>query len=211
MNAWKEKITAIAPRPEVHEIEGQSFNFYPVSLQTAFKLRAVAQPLVKGLAVLFAENKADSRILDRSWEDAEGKGHEFVTEPVTPEIASFRRQQINTAVEDIFRIFQDESLEAIGEILMDSLCDLFPRDQEKPPVSEFLGTVTLPCLPEFLVGVAKANKGTFGPLASIFHGPLAQAVEAIKAKIEDKLTEHLGSSSEDADADPTPNEQPSSS
>lgn len=185
--AWQEKIGCFTPNFITEKVMDKDVHFYPVSVGLMFKLREVGRPLARSLAVLFAKNEADmgskNVILDNV---SGGKDQEISVEPISEGLAKIRHEQRVDAIEGIVTSLTDpKNVTIVGEIIMDSMRDVFPRgDNDNPPAQEFMQQLPVPALTGCLIGVGKANKGVFGPLAD----QVADAIAASVARIAEQKT-----------------------
>mgnify|MGYP000935049053 CR=1 FL=1 len=176
------KASFLTPTHIEHEVGGKILRFRAVSIKTAFSVRQIAVPLAKALTTLFASNSNDFGSIERVIPDGEKFMREVQVQAVSPEMAKLRDTMSGSAVESLVTsLTSDGSLNAIAEVILDSL-----QDEESfgpSTVEEFLSEVPLPLLPSMLVGVAKANKGVFGPLADQVEEVLGKVREKIVAKV----------------------------
>ena len=194
MSKWTDKASFISPRFEEHAIDGVTLRFYPVSVGLAFKLRDLAKPVAAAMAVLFADEKRDQGTVNRTipseFKNADGSvamGSEFIMEPSAPSVIEKRTDRRSKAVADaIDALTCDSSRLLLGEIIMDSLRDEFPRgSKDNPPVAEFMSQLSCTALPQLLLGVVKANKEVLGPLGEAAASAWGQFGSLLKAKSEE--------------------------
>lgn len=171
-----------------HRVGTQTLKFYPASLRVTFELRNRAKVIGQALAVLFDSDDHDYGTISRSFTD----GSEITVQPKTPEIINSRLANRQKAIGDIIdSLMSEDGKDAIGRLIMDSLHQLFPADdQTNPPPIEFFNNLKLPDLVEFLTGVAKANKGMFGPLGERV-GTLLNKVTAAVTTIAEKSGDEI--------------------
>lgn len=153
-----------------HTVGETTLQFHPMSLNLAGKLRVLAGPVVRALTVLFA--KHDTDVAQKS--EAKRVGDNVVesssmTLAIAPDLAAERYKQQQAAVTDLVTaVTSEETLKVICTIIVDSLRDEYPERPIKPEtVAKFQSEVTLPRLTPLIIGVAKANKELFGPLADL--------------------------------------------
>lgn len=192
MSKWEEKFAFIPPKPHQHMVGGQPFNFYPASVGCLFQLKSVAKPISKSLAVLFAKKDNDNGTVERRFASAEVKGsidQEIIVDAVKPELLKLRLEQEAKAIEGLFEaISANETQDVLGTLIMDSLQEMFPRGgSDNPPPQEFMRSKLMNAerLVQFLVGVAKANKGMFGPLGD----RVEDAFKVVSSALDQKLKE----------------------
>lgn len=170
--------------PDVHKEKmpsGSELTFYPVSLRTAFLLRSVIGPIAEAVAVLLSGKDLHTTVRSERTEESQ-----VCLTPPSPEllnaVASMRSNAINKA---ILSITDPKNVTVIGQILMDSLRDLFPKGATANPTPEaFMDTLELPMLTTLLIGVFKANKGVFGPLTPTLGAALQSAEGSLRSKVE---------------------------
>lgn len=190
MSDWKSKASFVGETNYTeHRVGDKDYKFYPVRVSTMFKLRRVALPLAKALAALFKPRGSfDSTIVERTLTEEDGAvSKEVRNEAIEPELAKIRTDERVLAISELVEAFTDETNAAIlGDIIVDSLREVYDAGKNNPPGHEVIKAISLPTLKDLLIGVAKANKEVLGPLAD-----RAQAeIEALG-----KLQETAGSSS----------------
>jgi len=180
--AWKSNCSFLSPKPTESTVGGTAIKFYPVSVGLAFQLKDIAKPLAAGLAVLFTSERNDTGTIERTVAD----GREIIMEAIQPGLADARVRQRREAIQGIVEALTNETnKEVIGSIIIDSIYrDIWKTKDAAPPPAEFMGAegISLENLGEFLVGVAKANKGIFGPLMTA----------DIQARLESAIGSKLG-------------------
>lgn len=163
-------------KPPVISYEGgEKLKFWPVSVATAFRLKSVAVPLVNAIMVLCQTATSDTKSVQRTLPSLPGEPAitEFESEAISPALAELRDKQRRGAIDEAMRALTDDaSIAAIGMLLQDSLRDAFPRIERQnwPPADVWAKELPITILPDMLVGVAKANKGVFGPLTHALEG-----------------------------------------
>lgn len=170
----------IAPKYIEHEIEtanGKSiFRFYPASVGKLFFMRSLSKSLISNLHYLFTTNPySDFDRTTRQFQD----GNESTMRPLT-EVMEKRAVMNREAIERIIDcLLHEDNLKVIAEIIIDSLRDVTP----KMTAEEFVQEVDVTVLPDFLMGVAKANKKLFGP----FGEALTKAMNLFRQRLNEKL------------------------
>lgn len=186
---WAGKLSCFSPNYVAHDVSGEELRFYPISVGLAFKLRTIGKPLARSLAVLFGNKDQDHGTKDTEVTNTDGsKDRQVSIEPITEGLAKIRFEQRVEAIDGIITALTDEQNAAVvGEIIMDSLADVFKKSERKewPPVMEFINTMPLPVLGGMLMGVIKANQEVFGPLA----GKVTEAAESAVARIAEARVE----------------------
>lgn len=187
--AWKEKRTFLAPNSITHKVGDTDYQFYSISLGMMFKLKCVAEPVAKAVALLFTKRDQDYGVIQRNIgadKDGANGGTEIINEAVSVPIAELRAKQQKEAIENLMQAFLvPEHLAVLGEIIMDSMRDEFPKGHaDTPPAQEFIKEVPLPVMTQMVMGVVEANKEVLGPLAGKLQGSLETAVASVKAKAD---------------------------
>lgn len=190
MQKWEEKFAFAPPKPTSHKVGGNNFNFYPVSVQCLLALKDVAKPVSQALAVLFKNKDNDNGTVHRKIA-SEIKGEfdeEMISDAIKPDVLKVRMESEHQAIGNIFdTLGKAETLDVVGRLLIDSLRDIFPPDaNDNPPPREFMQSKTVMQsnhLYDFLVGVAKANKGMFGPLGE----RVGLAIETVSNALDQKM------------------------
>jgi len=197
--AWKEKMSFIAPQATPHRVQGQEFNFYPVSLATMFKLRGAAKSIAKALATIFNGNASDNGSVHRQIaNEHKSFDTETVVEAVAADVIKLRHEQRVEAFQNVVETLMDEAnLVVLGELIIDSLRDVFPKEarSEWPPAKEFITATEGPALVDMIVGVAKANKGLFGPLVGKAGATWSKVAKVMESKLAETLNETDGETS----------------
>lgn len=171
-----------------HPVCGSPQNFYPVSVGTMFRLRGVAQALGAAFAVLFADQSRDT---GSRREEVLDEGSVVATnlnvEAISPSLAEYRTNSRRGAIQSVIEAIMSESgMSVVAELVMDSMRDKFPPNasKSKEAIKEFTDSVTPAATYDMLVGLAKANKGMFGPLGEKMASLLGRVEEAL-AKVTD--------------------------
>lgn len=178
--SWKDRSFYASPPLIDHRVGEDVVQFSQVSVGLLFKLKIFAVPLGKLIAALWQDTKRDGGSVNRSFassdapmtKNADGSqvaasDSEFIMEPIKDTLAKLRHdQRVSAITEFMEKVTDDKTLSALAEIAMDSMVNDFPKDKrgEWPPPSEFIMKTPMPVFIEMLIGVAKANKGRFGPL-----------------------------------------------
>lgn len=202
--AWNQRSFYTAPPLETHRVGQEDVRFAPVSIGLLFKLKVFVVPIAKLLTAVFQDTKKDNGTINRSFVSKDApmivlpdstktpaSDTEFIIEPIKDSLAKLRHDQKVAAITEFLeKVSDDKSLATLAELCMDSMVDDFPRDKrnEWPPITEFLARTPVPFFIEMLIGVAKANKGRFGPL-------LASAGidgEVLKQRVQEAVAETVG-------------------
>lgn len=214
---WKAKVPFIeGSKPVVHEVQGTRVNFFPSSIGCVFKLKGFFKPLIESVVVLLEGTGQDQAFVQKETTPANPvmitgeRGQvpvmdsEVRREAVHTELAELRSKKKKDAVAQIMNAIDESNLGSIGNLIMDSMKEVFPRlSQDNPPGEEFAMALDAPVMVEMLVGVWKANKGMFGPLG----GRISAAFDRVSQAVESKASSLSSSSSSKTagtEADSTP-------
>ncbi len=184
-----EKFRLLSPLSVDREIHGQTVTFYTCSVRTCARLSGLLSQLAGHLTTLLGSSSGrDQGTTEEVYAPPEGETGEIMTktvvEPINPDLAAFRTKQREGAVTGaIEALFADKNRAAIGELLMDSLKDEFPRGKKRPADEclAFIDEMDLPTLIDFLRGLAEANAKVFGDLG-----------KGLGRAVQDKAGELLG-------------------
>lgn len=203
---WQDKCTFINPQNAgiPCEVGDGKMNFYPVSLDKLFELRAIAQPLAQALMTLMSENHNDSGVARGS--DETGQPFEQITPP-TPELAEARFRQQARAIQDLtVALTSKDNLEIVAGIIMDSLRDVFDPEDKKnwPPASEFISKVPAPVFPAMVKGLVKANEGVLGK----FLGNAMSLLDRASQKVTQAAAKASPTENATENSDPSSDPQP---
>ncbi len=191
----------------MHPVNGEAMEFYPISTGMVFKLRKLGKPVALAMSVLFDHERMFSSAR-ASRITHSGDYTESINEGMAVESMSLLYSKQKEAMENLIDgLISEESLDAIGEIILDSVHrSLFPNLPREglPGGHEFLMEIGLPRMPELLIGVAKANKGVLGPLEGELASALSRATSAVTKGMTRRLqdSEPTGQASEGAEEEP---------
>jgi len=181
MAAWNTQ-PCFTPTFINHRVGEQDIKFYPVSLGMMFKLKAIATPIARSITTLFSKKDEDTTRRIVSLKSGDSETH---IGAVSTELATFRDTQQVEAIGKLVETLTDaETLKVLGEIVMDSMRELFPPGSKKdwPPAAEFCNTVPLPAFGQMLVGVCQANKDVLGPLGETVKTAVGSRLAEVVAK-----------------------------
>lgn len=188
-NSWRDSLSFLDQEKVTHEVCGKQLVFYPVSLGKIIALRDVAKKMGTAVSVLFDSkgNDTSSREMEGPSDDGKGKYRQMHVEAISPELLRARLDARNRAIETLIdAVTSRENTDAIGALIMDSLRDVFPiNSPNNPPPVEFIASTPAAAIIQMLVGVAKANKGMFGPLGS----KIGQLKNALESAVNQRLTD----------------------
>ena len=184
--SWKEKWTFIKPKGISCKIDEDTLLFYPVSISCMFTLKEIAAPIARAMASLFQSEGNDVGATDETI--SENNQQDFINrkivEPVSMELARFRLDQKQRAIQDsIETLFSPTNAVIVARIIMDSLRDDFDRnkteEQKDVEATDLLETIDGAMFQQLLHGLYKGNEKVFGPLASM----VAQSKKLLQAKM----------------------------
>lgn len=186
MANWKDRCAFLTPNFITHEVAGKNYDFYPISVDMAFKLRQMASPIAKAFTSLFSGQGNDHSTIDRTIHNQQGTADREVIIEATPiAILEFRASQRSDAIENLIKACTEQSnIELVGEIIMNCMRTEFPpSDVNNPPAKEFVGGTPLPAIGQLVMGVLKANKDVLGPLVAMAQGLLQQALAKAQERV----------------------------
>jgi hypothetical protein len=183
---WTEKMTTALDATSVrHAVNGEAFDFFPIPIETAFRLRAFIAPLSNMMSTMFEDTSKDATVIQRSLSGSES-GEEIISEAISETLASMRADRQTRAINSfVEQVTSDDALRILAEIIMASMRTEFPpTGAHKYPIAEFLAVTPLPMMGGLLHGVWLANKEVFGPLGKM--------VEAVADLAKDRVKERMG-------------------
>lgn len=184
--SWKEKWTFIKPKGVPCKLDEDELLFYPVSISCMFTLKEIAAPIARAFASLFQSEGNDVGATDEtvSTNNQSDFINRKIVEPVSMELARFRLDQKQRAIQDaIETLFSPANSVIVARIIMDSLRDDFARknteEQKDAEAKDLLDTIDGAMFQQLLHGLYEGNKKVFGPLASM----VAQSKSLLQAKM----------------------------
>lgn len=188
LRSWMRAAPAYTRKYHSATIEGVSREFYPISTELVFMLRAVAKPLGKALSFMQGGEDHDRKFVQHVETD-KGDGRSFnhiEQDPITVELATFRAAQRSKAIDELAEaISGDEVRGLLGMLVLDSMR---PRNDEVlPSQAEGLGWIARTDIVElshYLKAFYEANKEVLGPLVSPFAGAKAALVAKVAATLQ---------------------------
>ena len=155
-----------------HEIvvddETIAVRFYPIKVKTLVNIREMAQGISMALGVLFNRNPFED--FERQTQKFDGGngdpgGTIEISRPPEESVLKFRAKEREKAITDVTNVLLHENnMKDIARVILDSMREdgeeMFGNDPET-----FLEQVDLETIPQFLSGLAKANKKVLGPFA----------------------------------------------
>lgn len=171
----------LSPKNIVHTVNDIELNFYPISISTAFNLKKIAKPLASAFAVLFSDTSGDRGHTSMTSKGDDGEKIEQITvNPMSVELANLRASQKEKAILNFIEAFTEKaSTDVVIRVIMDSLRDEFKQKQEQADVDTFKENLDTDTTMQLLCGVAKANKGVFGP----FMGRIEALIQNTTARV----------------------------
>lgn len=168
--AIPDRFRLLSRHSVTRSIEGQDFVFYPVSLRVAARMAPLLAQLARHFSTLLSgDRKVDQGRTEEDFTNQDGDVVQKTRlDPINPELARIRADQREAAVAGaVEALLADKHRLALGELLMDSLRDDFPRGakaRSASDIQEFVDEMEIPVFVEFLLGLAQANAKVFGDL-----------------------------------------------
>lgn len=182
MSNWKTKTSVFARKSVTREINGTSWNFYPVSLNRVFGLRGTITNITAAMSSLFAKNGDDVGQEIERIRQPEGTIERTKIDGITPQLADLRSKQRRDAIrESVEALLGTENKLAIGRLLADSLREDFAQDCPDAEIEGFMAELDLSDLIEFIMGFAEANAKVFGPLGERMKAELRSRLEGLRS------------------------------
>ncbi len=195
MVAISEMFQLLSPFSVDREINGKTATFYTCSVRTCARLQGFLTTMAGHLSVLIGGNSANSQAtVSEDWQDTDGAMvQKITTQAINPDLDELRTNRRQRAVEGaISACFDEKNRAAVGELLMDSLKDNFPRGVKRPKEEclAFVDEMDPPTLAQFLQGLAMANAKVFGDLGKGLGRAVQEQAEKLLGKSsEEKQTE----------------------
>lgn len=170
--AIPERFRLLSPASVTREINGEDFTFYTVSLRVAAKMAPLLSRLAGHFSTLLSgDPKQDQGRIEEDFATPEGEVISKTTvQPINPELATMRAEKREQAIRGaVDALLDPQNRRALGELLMDSLRDDFPRgakNRDAGEIQEFVDGMDIPVFIEFLKGLAAANAKVFGDLGN---------------------------------------------
>lgn len=204
---WEDDLCYTSPIFHEHVVNGKTHKFYPVSVGLIMKLKVTAKKITKAVAAVFSNKTKDIKIID-STTTSGGNGpieRTVVTEPIDLGIAKYRdEQRSNSLAEALEALTDSDTLELLAEIIMDSMADVFKKNEEgkvvEPTPAVFVAKTKLTTMSQMVIGVAKGNQDVFGPLGSKVGSFLGGLEKAVTSKITALTVEKVTTTTTPANA-----------
>lgn len=146
-------------------VNGKEVKFYPISVNTLFRLKALGKPIAKALAVIMGDNTVETTLVNRHINDDEGNS--VMEEHVKAIEADLLREKFNLREDTILSVIDaflnEESRNLVGQVIVESIKDEF-GEETPPPAKEFMASLDLSTLVQLIVGVIGANAGALEPV-----------------------------------------------
>lgn len=156
----------LSPIPVDYEVDGKTYQFYPISTKVLFQLRGLAKPLARALGVLLTSSQNDYG-KETVEVKAPDDGYQIRTsiQPITSDLAKARHEQRQMALDQLVDgLMSEGSSTMLALMVMDSMRDTFARTPTPAQLAAFVNETPATVLVEMLMGVAAANKKLFDPL-----------------------------------------------
>lgn len=200
--SWKSRFTFRTKHYIEHDVCGTTMRFYPNRMALLSEVRDLSAPVAKAISVLFADESRDSGTAVKRHREGEFYMEDITTEPISEEMATYRQNERERAIETIFNTLADKrSVIVLGRLLMDSLRDEFPykSDRDALEVEEFLygeeGSdseyrgIDMPTLVALFGGWLKANQKVFGDTGERMVGVVRRRLEDLQPGSDSKTPE----------------------
>lgn len=192
--ALPDKYRLLSPHFVEREINGETFKFFPVSLGASAPMADMISELSRHFSVIFSDTNRDQGSTHEEMEDPDGATMKKTTvQPINPDLAMIRIDKRSAAVQKAIETLVNPKYRlALGELLMNSLREDFPREDRKSRKSaetqDWIDSLELPTFIEFLKGLAEANAEVFGAmgksLKDALGGQVTAALEGLAASEE---------------------------
>lgn len=169
---WKQTFSFRDKRHVESEVGGRTLRFYPNRMALLKEARDLSAPVAKAVAVLFQNENQDIATSIKRQTDGDFTVEDVQQDAITEEMARFRAEQRDEAIERIFEAIADRRNQLLlGRLFMDSLRDEFKYDPDRSvvEVEEFLfgdgdgyEGLDAPILGELFKGWMLANAKVFG-------------------------------------------------
>lgn len=208
---FKKKFGLFKKKSVTREINGVSFEFYPVSLGKLMsgEMASTLQPVMESLSALLQKTNTD---VEKLQEVDEKEGKVFTrTLGISEKLAKYRDEQRGASLKKALdACISDKTRRSIGRLLMDSLRDDCPRNPTDEEVATFIDApeMDLPTVVEFFKGFLEANVGLFGEtgkaLSDLVKSRVKAALEAAQTPPPPILTVLPKEPEDEEDESPAP-------
>lgn len=178
----REKLSLLTKKSVAREIDGQTFNFYPISVGMLFQLRTAMGPLLGIVRGFFQGQGGDGARTVEKLKTKDGEKEVTTLAAPTLEVLKFRdEQQRREGSELVANLLSEENKALFGRVLADSLRDDLGPNITDDEAREFISGLDLAALGQFLGGFMAANVKVFGPLAGAAEKLLRQKLQGVVA------------------------------
>jgi hypothetical protein len=215
---WKNRMTFRGKRHVEHEVEGQTFNFYPNRIALLQEAAELSQPVADAIMTLMNGPKdSDSGSKFVRQQDGDFVREDTEASAPTIEVLEYRRKERSDAIKQVFDALGDpRSRLLLGKLLMDSLREEFKFSNERSTseIEEFMygdgeeyAGLDTPVLFSFLTGWMKANARVFGKSGESLVGLVKKKLDNLQ--VESLLEEEpTGTAPTNGSSSKTPSSQP---
>lgn len=178
--SWKNKSNVFAKKFVSRQIGESEWRFYPVSVGRIFELRETIKDIFTAASALFASNKDDvAQEIENITQGKDNQIQRTNISAISVELATLRdKQRKDSIASAVEALLSERNKIMLGRLLADSLREEFERDVKEEEIKQFMDTLDLGTLVEFLMGFIEANAKVFGPLG-----------ERVRATVQSKLAE----------------------
>lgn len=192
-SGWRQKTSLFEKKHVERTIGNTTWRFYPTRVSRLFQLRDTIKAITEACSVLFSKNTDDYGQTVEKVSSEQGVIERQSTEATTVELAKLRASQKRAAMaEAVEALLGDGTKLQLGKLLTDSLRDDFPSNVSDSEINEFVESLDLAQLVEFLMGFAEANAKVFGPVG-----------EKVRSALQTKLTLLVGGAASEGNPAPT--------
>lgn len=198
LKSWEDDMCYSTPSFVKHEVNGKLQKFYAASPGLLLEFQGSGKKIIAAVSDLFAKTERDFKTTDRAVKAEGGTERTITAEPVTLEVAQYRDKQRAEAWTNAFQAITDrETLLLVCKVIMDSLVEVFPKDdsgrfnREGKIITpeDFLAKTPIKTLVQMVIGTAKGNADVFGPLGVKASSFLEHLVGAVSIKAEELVKE----------------------
>lgn len=178
---WKSRTSFLAPNCVTVTIRDEKVKFFSLSPRCLTILTDITKPLASAInAFLDSRQEATKMKQEKITYTGEEPGtRETVeSEPVlTHEAMVWMSNQRRTAVEQLIDVVSSENINKLGDLLVDSMRELYPRTEPRPTGEEFIEEVGMDSLYPLVSGMLEANEKVLGPFLGKVKALIAEAKE----------------------------------
>lgn len=218
--SWKDRISFLSPKSFEAEVNGSTINFYALSPRRLALLTKLTEPVALAMnAFLDSKSQIDkvrqeTRRWDGDTEANDGGGEEsiFMSEPMSLEAARWKSNQREAALRELLGMLNDQNIGTIGDLIVDSMRDVFPRD-DRPSGLEFIDEVGMDSIMPLVSGMLTANEKVLGPFLGKVKAAITNAAQELKneTEAENEEAKDRKTGSSETTPPPTPEKSPTTS